>query len=185
MQKLTIFKFFIPILILTSVFSGPFYNLLTFLNTSTLQSYWSFFYNNTLFADLMALSFLLFAILLIISIRYIDKIYREQLIVLCILFVGFCCIYASLIWVWELVILVFVVNFGATAYLIPTLGRYTSKILQKTNESSQYKIMLPIGILIWIFISFVLFYFFNGYWRFLYLITGIINILSSSIFVLI
>jgi len=185
MQKLTILKFFVPIAIITSIFSGPVYNLLIFLNVRILETQWGIYYDTVLFANLMALSFILFTLIFIISIRYVDKILKEQIIILGMLLIGFCCIFASLIWGWEIIILVFLVSSISMSFLIPMMIKYTSNIVQKNYENKRYLLALPVSVLCWIIVSFILFNAFGVHWRFLFVITGIINIFASLVFVFI
>ena len=185
MQKVTILKFFLPIAILASIFSGPLYNLLLFLNIWVIETHLSLFFDPIFFSTLIALSFILFTVIFIISTRYIEKLMKEQFMILGILLIGFCCIFASLIWVLEIVIMVFFITSAATAFLIPIFLKYTSNIAQKKYENKQLSFILPLSALIWISISFLLFNMIGIHWRFLYLITGVINILSSLVFVFI
>lgn len=185
MQKLTILKFFLPIAILASIFSGPVYNLLIFLNIWVLETHWSLYFDPVLFSNLMAFSFILFAVIFIISTRYIEKLMKEQFMILGIIVIGFCCIFASLIWVWEIVIMVFIITSAATAFLIPTLIKYTSNMAQKKYENKQLSFILPLSALIWVSITFLLFNMIGVHWRFLYFFTGVINISSSLVFVFI
>ncbi|MFX0040148.1 MAG: hypothetical protein ACFFCY_05340 [Promethearchaeota archaeon] len=185
MQKLTILKFFLPIAVLASVFSGPTYNLLLFLNIGVFESHWSLYFDITLFSNLMALSFILFTLIFILSTRFIEKILKEQFIVIGVLLVGFCSIFASLIWVWEIVLLVFIITSVAIAFLIPMIIKYTSNLVQNNYENKRYLLALPVSALIWVVISFTLFNIIGVHWRFLYAVTGIINIASSFVLIFI
>lgn len=185
MHKLSIFKFFIPFAFITSIFSGLVYNLLYFLNVQVVESQWSIYFDTNSFSILMSLCFILFAIILITSMRWIEKILNERFIIVGILLIGFCCIFASFIITWEVIVLVFMVSSIVIAFIIPMLGRYTSNIVRNKYQNSRYKLVFPICGLIWALISFVLFTLFGVYWRFLYLFTGIINIIASFTFVLI
>ena len=185
MQKQTILKFILPTAILASIFSGPTYNLLYFLNINTLESHWSLYFDNEYYSNLMALCFILFTLIFILSTRYIDKILKEQFIVVGLLIVGFCCIYASLIWVREIVVLVFIITSLIMAYVTPMIIKYSSNRAGERFENRRFLLVLPLSALVWIIISMTLFNIIGGYWRFLYMVTGIINILSSLIFVFI
>lgn len=183
MEKLIILKFFIPFAVLASIFSGPIYNLLMFLNPEILESQWSIFVYNIPIANLMALSFILFSIIFLISIRFVDKIAKEPLIIAAIIIIGYCSIFASLLWTWEIIILVFLITSSLLAYLIPTLIRFTSNKIQ--NKGMHSKLIFPISSFIWVVISFALFFNNGDAWRILYLVTGIINICASSAIVFI
>jgi len=177
MEKLTILKLFIPIAILSSIFSGPFYNLLLFLNPNVLESHWSIFVYTIPIANLMALSFILFSTIFIVTVRFLDKMTKEPLIISAIIIIGYSSIFAGLLWTWEIVILVFLISGSLLAYLIPVLIRFTSNKLQK--ESNRSKLIFPISSVIWILISFGLFFTYGDAWRIFYFVTGIINICAS------
>ncbi|MFX0022074.1 MAG: MFS transporter [Candidatus Hermodarchaeota archaeon] len=185
MQKLTIFKFFIPLAIITSIFSGLVYNLLYFLNTQVFESHWSLYFDPGAFSFLMSLSFILFAVILIVSLRWIEKIFKEQFIIIGILLIGFCCIFASLLTVWEIVVLSFLIMSASIAFLIPMISKYTSDLVRERYQKRRYKLIFPISLLVWALISYILFTLFGVHWRFLYFATGIINIISSLAFVFI
>lgn len=177
----TFYKFLIPTAILSSVFIGPAYNLLIFLNTHILESHWSIFIDNIAFANLMALSFILFSLIFIISIKFVEKITKEPLIIAGIIIIAFSCIYAGLTWVWEIVILAFIITSSTIAFLIPVIIKYTSDKIEKKYENRRYKFVLPISTLLWIMISFALFAFIGDAWRLLYFVAGGINIISAIV----
>ncbi len=183
MENQTILKFFIPFAVLSSIFSGPVYNLLMFLNPNTLESHWSIFVYTIPIANLMALSFVLFSVIFVISMRFVDKIAKEPLIISAIIIIGYSSIFASLLWTWEIVILVFLITSSLLAYLIPVLSRFASNKIQ--NRSKRGKLIFPISSLIWVLISFALFFTIGDAWRILYFVTGIINICASSVIIFI
>ena len=181
MELQTFYKFFIPTAILSSVFIGPVYNILIFLNTHILESHWSIFIDDVAFANLMALSFIAFSLIFIISIRFVEKITKEPLIITGILIIAFSCIYAGLTWVWEIVILAFIITSSTIAFLIPVIIKYTSDKIEKKYENRRYKFVLPISTLLWIMISFALFTYIGDAWRLLYFVAGGINIISAIV----
>jgi len=183
MEKLVIVKFFLPFAILCNVFAGPTLNLLTFLNTWVLESHWSIYIDNIAFANLMALTFILFTIIFISSMRFVEKVTKSHILIIGMLIIGFSCIYASIIYVWEVVIIVYIITGIATAFYLPAITKYTINKVQNKYENSRYILILPISALIWIGISFALFYTIGESWRLIYFITGIVNIMSSLILV--
>jgi len=185
MQKQMIYKFFIPIAFLASIFSGPVYNLLVFLNTSILESHWSIYLDPIVFANVLAISFILFAVIFLISIKYIEKVLKEPLIILAIIVIGFCSIFVGLTWVFDIIFLSYIISGSAFAYLIPTLAKYTTDKIQNVSEDNRIKLVFPVSSLIWIIISFALFFTFGASWRFLYFVFGTINIISSFAFLII
>jgi hypothetical protein len=133
----------------------------------------------------MALSFILFTVIFLLTTRYIDKLLKEQFIVLSMVIIGFCSIYASLIWIWEIVFLVFIVTSVALAFLIPMIIKYTSIMVEKNYTNRRYLLALPVSTVCWIVVTIILFNIIGVHWRFLFVITGIINISSSLVFVFI
>lgn len=180
MEIQTIFKFFVPIAILSSIFIGPTYNLLVFLNTQILESHWSIYINEIAFANLMTLSFILFTVLFIISMKFVEKLTKEPLMIVGIIVIAFSSVFAGLIWVWEIVILTFIMSGATLAFLIPVITKYTSDKVQKEYENGRYILTLPIASLLWIFISLALFALIGeASWRTLYFISGGINIIAA------
>jgi len=184
MEKLAIFKFFIPVAILASVFSGTLYNLLIFLNKWALESHWSIILDDIAFANLMALSFVLFTIVFIITAKFVETLSKEPFIITGTIIIGFSCIFCGLIWLWELVILVFVITSATTAFLIPTIIKYTADKVEKNYKNANYVLILPLSTLIWLGITVMLFIAPNAPWRILYFVTGSINIFSSFLIAL-
>ncbi|MFX0137904.1 MAG: hypothetical protein ACFFDN_29955, partial [Candidatus Hodarchaeota archaeon] len=121
MDKRIILKFFVPVVVLSSICTGPLYNLLLFLNPAVLESHWTFYYDNYFFANLMVCSFIFFIVIFFISMKYVEKITNEQLIVVCIILIGFCSIFVGLAWRWEIFIFVYLSTSIASAYIIPVL----------------------------------------------------------------
>ncbi|MFX0000079.1 MAG: hypothetical protein ACFE9Q_06430 [Candidatus Hodarchaeota archaeon] len=180
MENRTILNFFIPFAVISSVFCGQVYNFLLFYQATTLESHWSIFTTDFTFANLMAITFILFALTFLISFYFQKKVAKESMIIAAIILIGFSCIYASLIWTWEVVILVFLLTAIATAYLIPVFARLISDKISREKLNQRSALILPVSALIWILISLVLFRFFGASsWRMLYFITGVINISSS------
>ncbi|UCC19821.1 MAG: hypothetical protein JSV62_00655 [Promethearchaeota archaeon] len=179
MQKQLIYKFFIPFAFLASVFSGPVYNLLVFLNTNILESHWSIYVNNYVFANVMALSFILFTAIFIVTIKYIEKLIIEPLMIAAIIVLGYCCIFLGLTWVFEIVILTFMISGCTLAYLIPTLTKFASDKIGKLSDDNRIKYTFPLSSLIWVIITFALFSSLGESWRIIYFVIGAINIVSS------
>ena len=180
MEKRTILNFFIPIAFVASVFCGQVYNFLIFYNADTLESHWSIFTTDIMFENLMAFTFILFALTFLISFYFQKKIAKDSIIILAIIFIGYSCIFASIIWTWEIVILVFFLTGIITAYLIPGFARLISDKISRENINKRSALVLPLSAIIWILISLALFrYLGASSWRILYFVTGIINISSS------
>ncbi|MFW9826155.1 MAG: hypothetical protein ACFFEY_00870 [Candidatus Thorarchaeota archaeon] len=183
MEKLTIFRIFIPVLILSSLILGPVLNLLTFLNTWVLETHWSIYINDIEFANLMTLSFILFTVVFIITMKFIEKLTKDTFIVIGIIAIGFSCIFAGLIWNWQIVLLVFIITSVSLAFLIPTVTKYTADIIHEKFENPRVVMFFPISLVVWVLIFLSLFATMGSSWRVLFYIAGGINILSSFVLV--
>jgi MFS family permease len=183
MEKLTIFRIFIPVLILSSLILGPLLNLLTFLNTWVLETHWSIYINDLEFANLMTLSFILFTVVFIITMKFIEKLAKDTFIAIAMVIIGFSCIFAGLLWNWQIVFLVFTITSVSLAFLIPTLTKYASDIIHEKFENPRVAMFFPISLLIWVLIFLSLFATMGSSWRILFYIGGGINILSSFVLV--
>jgi hypothetical protein len=179
MEKITTYKILITIGMAASLFSGPLYNLLIFLNTWVLNSYWSIYVDNIYLINTMTWCFILFTIIFLISTKYVEKLAKEPFIITAIIIIGFNCIFAGLIWVWEIVVLVFYVTTATLAFLIPIITKYTHNKIKGNFEDTRYILILPIASFIWIAISFLLFAQSGISWRILFFVAGGINFLSS------
>ncbi len=131
----------------------------------------------------MTLSFILFTVIFIITMKFIEKLAKDTFIVIGIIVIGFSCIFAGLIWNWQMVILVFIITSVSIAFLIPTVTKYASDIIHEKFENQRVVMFFPISLMIWILIFLSLFATMGSSWRMLFYVSGAINILSSFVFV--
>lgn len=186
MKKQTIIKFVIPLVLLTSIYSGIYYNLALWLKNGVFESYWSFFVPNSFFTTSLTITFLVFFVILISSIYYADKITNKQILTICVILIGFCCIYISFATTIEWYYLYFFLMATSIAYLTPCLMKLAKDRVMSERIEGYERNSFLIGAIAWIILSVILFALLGrlypkASWRILYLITGIINIASSPL----
>ena len=184
MEKLTIIKLAVPLVFIASIYSGVFYNFAIWLNYGVFESYWSFFVSSSTFTNILAITFIAFTIVLLVSTNFLDKIISKPIISVCIVLIGFCCIYISLTFRVEWLFLYFFLMGLSIAYLTPCLLKLTTEVMRTKTKKESYKYTFAISIIAWLLISALVFEFLGNFyptssWRFIYLITGIINIASA------
>lgn len=186
MEKQTFFKFVIPLVFIASIYSGIFYNFAMWLNYGIFETYWSFFVTSSTFTNIITIAFITFVIVLLVSINFLDKIIKKPVIIFCIILIGFCCIYISLTFMVEWLFLYFFLMGLSIAYLTPCLLKLTTQVIGREIKKENYKHSLAAFIIVWILLSALLFGVLGNFypassWRFLYLITGIINIAAAPL----
>lgn len=179
MSKQTIFRFIIPIFILSSVFSGLTLNFASFFNSSIIDSKGSWFISVLRFADLLAISFILFYVILLITIAIVEKINKPFLII-GIIFTGFTYIYAGITWNWVFYFIMFIMSSIGIAFITPVILKYITRALPSDKRKNNYLIYTLLTIIGWIVCFFILFNIIGvHFWRFLYIISGVIAVFSS------
>ncbi|MBY8984522.1 MAG: hypothetical protein KGD65_05630 [Candidatus Lokiarchaeota archaeon] len=186
MEKQTIIKLAIPFIFLASIYSGIFYNFVFWFNSSSFNTYWSFFITSSTFIDTITITFIAFTIVLLVSINMMDKISYKPILIFCFILIGFCCIYISLTIMVEWLFLFYFLMGLSIAYLTPCLIKLTTEKIKTENTKEKFKNSFAIIVLIWLFVSAMLFlglgtYYPSSSWRLFYLVTGIINIASSPL----
>jgi len=183
MEKQTIIKLILPIALISSIYSVVIYNILVFTSPKSLETHYSFFLTSSTFTTAATLTFILFLVTLIISIKYLDKITNQQIIIAFSIIVGFCSILAGISWFIEIFFLDFILVGVLIAYLTPAVNKFTSDKINSEYKNDNYLYILPVSIVIWILISWIFFTLYGEtIWRFLYIITGIINISATPFF---
>lgn len=187
MEKRTIIRrLAIPFAFLASIYSGVFYNFVMWYNYGVFESYWSFFVTPSTFINTMTITFITFFVVLLVSINFLEKVISKPVITFCIILIGFCCIYISITYVLEWFFLYYFLMGLSIAYLTPCLLKLTTEAVGTETKKGYHKHSFAIIIIVWLTISAMLFwalgiFYPTSSWRFLYLITGIINIASSPL----
>lgn len=185
MEKITILKFIIPLVFLSSIFMGPVFNFILFLYRKILNSYWGFFINNIMFADLMALTFVIFTFIFILTYHYSEKFAFKPVLFLGIIIIGYCCIYSAFAWNWVIYALFFLITGMIMGSILPKIIELLYDIAHKEDKKRYYIIIFPLSAIIWLIIQGVIFERIGMQsWRVLYLIIGIINIISAPMILL-
>ncbi|MBY8989886.1 MAG: hypothetical protein KGD58_03950 [Candidatus Lokiarchaeota archaeon] len=181
MEKLTNKEFITPTVLIASVYAVLVSNFFMMAYRSVLDANWSFFTNNNSLANILALAFVLFIVILVLSIKYTEKIDSKILITIIIIITGLCGFVVTTFWTLEWFMLGFIVVALSIAYLTPCLSKLSTEMVGPEPEKDYYKLIFPISMILWIGISVLIFYFIeNEYvWRFFYIISGVLNIAGS------
>jgi MFS family permease len=189
MEKQTIIKLVIPLVLLSSVYSGIFYNLAIWLKDSILETYWSFFITSSTFTATMTITFIIFTIVLLLSIYYVDKIIIKPVIVVCVILIGFCSIYISFTTTIEWFFLYYFLMALSIAYLTPCLMKLAKDKIPSEKIEGYQQYIYYVTVIAWIVLSVLLFESLGNLypassWRMLYLVTGIINVASAPLIII-
>lgn len=181
-EKILILKFYLPFIFLAIIFMGPILNFIMFSNRNTLNTYWSFFINNFNFADLMALTFILFTVIFLFSYYFSEKIACKPAIILSTIFIGYNCIYAGFSWTWEIYFLTFVLTGATVGFLIPMILKLIRNSINMERRKNYHNLVFPISILVWILIEIIAFTLLGPHsWKIIYIVIGIISIAISPL----
>ena len=180
MKKITIFNCIVPLVFISTIFMGPVFNFFVFLYRKIINSYWSFFITNIMFADLMAFTFVLFTIIFIISFHYSEKIALEPVIFLGTVIIGYCCIYSAFVYNWLTYFLLFLTTGIVMGFMIPKIIELMYIISHKEDKIKNEIYIIPVCAIIWLIIQGSIFEIIGlQSWRVLYFVIGIINIISA------
>lgn len=181
MEKLTNKEFITPTVLIASVYAVLISNFFMMGYRSILDANWSFLTNNDSLTNIFALAFVLFIVVLVVSIKYTEKINNKILITTVILITGLSGFVVAAFWTLEWFMLSFIIVALSIAYLTPCLTRLSAEMVGPEPEKDYYKMIFPISVVLWIGISGLLFYYIEEelVWRFFYIISGCLNIAGS------
>ena len=176
--------FMIPFVILSSNFVGVVLNFLSFYNPEIVNNAGSWFITPVRFADLLAITFIVFTIILLTTIKFIDKIARDSTLIICVIFTGFSLIYTSFSWNWQTYFINFLITGVGIGFIFPIIIRLMIRVLPTDQSKTPYLIFFLLTIVMWV-ISFGYIFMQIGvrFWRLLYIIVGTINIFSSILII--
>lgn len=179
MDKQIIFRFILPVVILSGIFAGAFLNFLSFLSPYIINPSGSWIITDIRFAELLLLAFLAFAVFLFITIRLTTKV-NKQLLIIGVIFTGFTYIYMSITWNWVTYFIIFVMSSAGIGFITPFYAILLFRALPSDKKRDYYLAFGLLTIAGWI----ICFYFlFNSigvqFWRLFYIIIGGISVLSS------
>ncbi|GAH04374.1 unnamed protein product, partial [marine sediment metagenome] len=176
--------FIIPFVILSSIFVGVVFNFLSFFNPEIVNNDGSWFITPVRFADLLAITFIIFTFILLTTIQFIDKIARDSTLIICVILTGFSLIYISFSWNWQTYFINFLITGVGFGFIFPIIIRLMNRVLPSDRSKNPYLIFFFLTIVMWV-ISFGLIFMLIGvrFWRLLYFIVGTINIFSSILII--
>jgi len=177
-------RFILPFVILSSIFVGVVLNFLSFFNPEIVDNAGSWFITPIKFADLLAITFIIFTFILLTTIKFIDKIARDSILIICVIFTGFSLIYTSFSWNWQIYFINFLITGVGMGFIFPIIIKLMIRVLPSDRSSIPYLIFFLLTIVIWV-ISFGFIFMLIGvrFWRLLFIIVGTINIFSSILII--
>jgi len=184
MTRQIFMRFIIPFVILSSFFVGVVFNFLSFYNPEIVDNVGSWFITPVRFADLLAITFIIFTFILLTTIKFIDKIARDSILIICVIFTGFSLIYTSFSWNWQIYFINFLITGVGIGFIFPIIIRLMIRVLPTDQSKTPYLIFFLLTIVMWV-ISFGYIFMQIGvrFWRLLYIIVGTINIFSSILII--
>lgn len=182
MEKIENLRFYIPLIFVASIFLGPVFNFLMFFYKKIPNSYWSFYITTIKFADIMALTFILFSVVFIITFTFLKNIAKEPAISFSLIIIGFNCIYAAFTTTWPFYVITFIIIGGTIAFALPKIFALINDIAKTERVRTYHLSIIPVSSVIWLLIQSIIFEVLGiQLWRTLYIIIGIINIVSAPI----
>jgi len=177
-------RFIIPYFILSSIFVGVVFNFLSFINPGIVNNDGSWFITPVRFADLLSITFIIFTLILVTTIKFIDKIARDTILIICVILTGFSLIYISFSWNWQTYFINFLITGVGIGFIFPIIIRLMIRVLPSDQSKTPYLILFLLTIVMWV-ISFGFIFMLIGvrFWRLLYIIVGTINIFSSILII--
>ncbi len=184
MKKITNLRFFVPLVFIASILLGPAFNFILFYYNKIPNTYWSFRISDIQFADIMAITVILFSIIFLVSYKFSEKISYEPAISLCLVIIGSFCIYAAFASTWIIYLITYIVIGVTTGFILPKIIDLIVDTSRVEKIKKYQLLFLPISIIVWLFIHSIIFELIGMHsWRVSYLMIGILNIASSpSIF---
>ncbi|MFX1345642.1 MAG: hypothetical protein ACFFBC_03200 [Promethearchaeota archaeon] len=177
-------RFAIPCAIISSVFVGAILNLLSFLDPSIIDNDGSWFISSIRFADLFAITLIIFTVISLTTIKFIEKIPHDTVLIVCVILTGFSLIYTSFSWNWQIYFMNFLITSIGISLILPIFIELMTGILPSDRSKTPYLIFFLLTIVIWV-LTFSIIYLLIGvrFWRLLYIIVGTINIFSSILII--
>ena len=180
MTRQILMRFIIPWVFLSSIFVGVVFNFLSFIYPGIIDNVGSWFITTLNFSDLLAITFIVFTIILLITIQFIDKIAHRSTLIICVILTGFSLIYTSFSWNWQIYFLNFLITGIGIGFIFPIIIKLMIRVLPSEGRKTPYLIFFLLTIVIWVISSGFIFMLIGiKFWRLLFIIVGSINIFSS------
>jgi len=180
MTRQIFMRFIIPWVFLSSIFVGACFNFLSFMYPKIIDKVGTWFITAIRFSDLLAITFIIFTFILLMTIKFIDKIARTSTLIICVILTGFSLIYTSFTWNWQIYFMNFLFTGVGIGFIVPIIIRLMNRVLPSDQSKTPYTIFFLLTIVIWV-ISFSFIFMLIGvkFWRLLFIVVGSINIFSS------
>ena len=121
MTRQILMRFIIPWVFLSSIFVGVVFNFLSFIYPGIIDNVGSWFITTLNFSDLLAITFIVFTIILLITIQFIDKIAHRSTLIICVILTGFSLIYTSFSWNWQIYFINFLITGVGIGFIFPII----------------------------------------------------------------
>ncbi|MFX1498633.1 MAG: hypothetical protein ACFFBH_14005 [Promethearchaeota archaeon] len=165
---------------LSSVIMGPIYAFISFASIGIPEYYYSWYISIITTANYTAISFILFIIIFMISIRYAEKLSNIFTVLLSLVITGITLIYFAVTPYLDLYIILTIISGALFGFTIPITLKFTARNLFIGQENRIKVISTIVIILSYILIPFLMFSFFGlVYWRTIYLVSGIIMVVFT------
>ncbi|MFX1321972.1 MAG: hypothetical protein ACFFAQ_10035 [Promethearchaeota archaeon] len=182
MEKIENLRFYIPLIFAASIFLGPVFNFVMFFYKKIPNTFWSFYITTMQFADIMALTFILFSVVFVITYTFLKNIAKEPAIAISLIIIGFSCIYAAFTTTWPFYVMTFIIIGGTIAFALPIIFTLMNDITKTEGARFFHLSIIPVSSVIWLLIQGIIFEVLGmQLWRILYIIIGIINFVSAPI----
>jgi len=180
MNRQIFMRLIIPWVFLSSIFVGVGFNFLLFIYPEIIDYFGTWFISDIRFSDLLAITFIIFTFILLITVKFIDKIAHRSTLIICVIITGFSLIYTSFAWNWQIYFMNFLLTGVGIGFIVPIIIRLMNRVLPSDQSKIQYSIFFLLTIVIWV-ISFGFIFTQIGakFWRLLFIVVGSINIFSS------
>ena len=180
MNRQIFMRLIIPWVFLSSIFVGVGFNFLLFIYPEIIDYFGTWFISDIRFSDLLAITFIIFTFILLITVKFIDKIAHRSTLIICVIITGFSLIYTSFAWNWQIYFMNFLLTGVGIGFIVPIIIRLMNRVLPSDQSKITYSIFFLLTIVIWV-ISFGFIFTQIGakFWRLLFIVVGSINIFSS------
>ena len=150
MTRQIFLRFIIPWVFLSSIFVGVSFNFLSFMYPEIIDYVGSWFITAIKFSDLFAITFILFTIILLTTIIFIDKIASTSSLIICVIFTGFILIYTSFTWNWQIYFMNFLLAGVGIGFIVPIIIRLMIRVLPSDRSKTPYLIFFLLTVVVWV-----------------------------------
>lgn len=180
MDRKNILKFSLKMAMIFSILLGPLYSVISFIFTQIPEFYYSWDLTGVIMADYTSISFIMFFIVFLITFKFMERITNTLSVILSFLASGFILIYIALSWTLDVYLILMLISGPLFGFTIPVIFKYTTKNIFPKQESRINRLTTLGVLVVFLLFSFIIFYFVGVlYWRLIYIITGILILIST------